>query len=142
MPKVIITLASQVKLNNIRVILNTSTKVSVIMLDTILWFEILITYSSSMALRIIIRDRLRFIRFIDNIPITIRNSIIWTRFYIIDYSRIKVILRFPFIYKARIILRYLSNYKDRLVYILFCDLITREIISIKINTKTENTKTI
>ena len=35
-PKVIITLASQVKLTNIRVILNTSTKVSIITLDTIL----------------------------------------------------------------------------------------------------------
>ena len=90
----------------------------------------------------IIRDRLRFIRFVDNIPIIIRNSIIWTWFYIIDYSRIKVILRFLFIYKARVILRYLSNYKDRLVYILFCNLITREIINIKTNTKTENTKTI
>ena len=142
MLKVIITLTSRVKLTNIRVILNTSTKVSMIILDTILWFEILITYSSSIVLRIIIRDRLRFIRFADNIPITIRNSIIWTRFYIIDYSRIKVILRFPFIYKARVILRYLSNYKDRLVYILFYNLITREIISIKTNTKTENIKII
>ena len=59
-----------------------------------------------------------------------------------DHSGIKVILGFPFIYKARVILRYLNNYKDRLVYILFYDLITREIISIKINTKTENTKII
>ena len=142
MPKVIITLTSQAKLTNIRVILNTSTKVSIIILDTILWFKILITYSSSIVLRTIIRDKSRFIRFADNIPITIRNSVIRTQFYIIDYSRIKVILRFPFIYKARIILRYLSDYKDRLVYILFCDLITREIISIKINTKTENTKII
>ena len=142
MPKVIITLASQVKLTNIRVILNTSTKVSMIILDTILWFEILITYSSSIVLRIIIRNRLRFIGFVDNIPITIRNSIIWTWFYIIDYSRIKIILGFLFICKTKIILRYSSDYKDRLVYILFCDLITREIISIKINTKTENTKII
>ena len=78
MSKVIITLASRVKLTNIRVILNTSTKVSIIILDTILWFKILIIYSSSIVLRTIIRDRLRFIRFVDNIPITIRNSIIWT----------------------------------------------------------------
>ena len=76
MPKVIITLTSRAKLTNIRVILNTSTKVSMIILDTILWFEILITYSSSIVLRIIIRNRLKFIRFADNIPITIRNSII------------------------------------------------------------------
>ena len=141
-PKVIITLASRAKLTNIRVILNTSTKVSIIILDTILRFEILIIYSSSIVLRIIIRDRLRFIGFTDNIPVTIRNSVIWTRFYIIDYSRIKIILGFPFIYKARVILRYPSDYKDRLVYILFCNLITREIISIKTNTKTENIKTI
>ena len=39
-------------------------------------------------------------------------------------------------------LRYPSNYKDRPVYILFCDLTTREIISVKTNIKTENTKTI
>ena len=72
MPKVIITLTSRVKLTNIRVILNTSTKVSMIILDAILWFEILIIYSSSIVLRTIIRDRLRFIGFTDNIPITIR----------------------------------------------------------------------
>ena len=36
MPKIIITLTSRVKLTNIRVILNTSTKVSIIILDTIL----------------------------------------------------------------------------------------------------------
>ena len=35
-PKIIITLTSRVKLTNIRVILNTSTKVSMIILDTIL----------------------------------------------------------------------------------------------------------
>ena len=78
MPKIIITLTNRVKLTNIRVILNTSTKVNIIILDTILWFKILIIYSSSIVLRIIIRDRLRFIRFINNISIIIRNSIIWT----------------------------------------------------------------
>ena len=36
MSKIIITLTSRAKLTNIRVILNTSTKVSIIILDTIL----------------------------------------------------------------------------------------------------------
>ena len=77
-PKVIITLTSRAKLTNIRAILNTSTKVSMITLDTTLQFEILITYTSSMTLRMIIRDRSRFIGFADNIPIIIRNSVIRT----------------------------------------------------------------
>jgi hypothetical protein len=50
MPKVIITLAGKGKLANIRVILNTRAKVSVISLNTALRFEILITYSTRMAL--------------------------------------------------------------------------------------------
>jgi hypothetical protein len=45
----------------------------------------------------IIRTKSRFIRFIDNVTIIIRNTIIRTRFYIIESPRIKVVLRFPFI---------------------------------------------
>jgi hypothetical protein len=36
-------------------------------------------------------------RFINNIIIIIKNTIIKTRFYIIDYIKIKVVLRFLFI---------------------------------------------
>jgi hypothetical protein len=39
-------------------------------------------------------------------------------------------------------LRYPSNYKDRPIYILFCNLTTREIISVKTNIETEKVKTI
>jgi hypothetical protein len=50
MPKVIITLVGRGKLVNIRVILNTKAKVSIISLNIALRFEILITYSIKMAL--------------------------------------------------------------------------------------------
>jgi hypothetical protein len=50
MPKVIITLVSKGKLANIRVILNTKAKVSVISLNTALKFKISITYNTKMAL--------------------------------------------------------------------------------------------
>jgi len=39
----------------------------------------------------------RFVGFIDNITIIIRNTIIKTRFYIIESLKIKVVFRFPFI---------------------------------------------
>ena len=37
-------------------------------------------------------------------------------------------------------LRYPSNYKDRPVYVLFYNLTTRKIISVKTNIETENAK--
>jgi hypothetical protein len=97
MPKVIITLVSKGKLANIRVILNIKAKVSVISLNIALKFKILITYSTGIALWTIIKDKFKFIKFINNIVIIIGNTIIRTRFYIIDSFKIKVILRFPFI---------------------------------------------
>jgi hypothetical protein len=50
MPKVIITLVSKGKLINIKAILNTKTKVSVISFNIALRFKILITYSIKIAL--------------------------------------------------------------------------------------------
>jgi hypothetical protein len=49
MPKVIITLVSKGKLANIRAILNTKAKVSVISLNIALRFKILITYNTKIA---------------------------------------------------------------------------------------------
>jgi hypothetical protein len=48
-----------------------------------------------------------------------------------------VVLRFPFIQKARVIFRYLKDEEDRPVFVLLCDPRTRVIISVKTNTKTE-----
>jgi hypothetical protein len=50
MPKVIITLISRGKLANIRATLNTKVKVSIISLNIVLKFKILITYSTRIAL--------------------------------------------------------------------------------------------
>jgi hypothetical protein len=49
-PKVIITIVGRGKLANMRATLNTRAKVSYISLNTVLRFEILITYSTKMAL--------------------------------------------------------------------------------------------
>jgi hypothetical protein len=97
MPKVIITLVGRSKLINIRAILNTRAEVSIISLNIALRFEIPITYNTRIALWTITRDKSRFVGFIDNIAVIIRNTIVRTRFYIIDSSGIKVILGFLFI---------------------------------------------
>ena len=76
MPKVVITLTKRAKLIDVRAILDTRVEVSIIILNTTIRFEILITYSLGIALRTIISNKSRFVSFIDNIPITIRNSVI------------------------------------------------------------------
>jgi hypothetical protein len=43
-----------------------------------------------------------------------------------DRPSVKVILGFPFIHKARVMLRYPSDHEDRPVYTLFYDLTTRD----------------
>jgi hypothetical protein len=135
--KVIITLVGRGKLTNIRATLNTKAKVSVISLNIALRFKILITYSIGMALWIIIKNKSRFVGFANNIAIIIENTIIRTWFYIINSFGIKVILRFLFIQKARVIFRYLKDKEDGLVFALLCNLRTRDIISIKTNIKIE-----
>jgi hypothetical protein len=90
-----------------------------------------------MALWIIIKNKSRFVGFANNIAIIIENTIIRTWFYIINSFGIKVILRFLFIQKARVIFRYLKDKEDGLVFALLCNLRTRDIISIKTNIKIE-----
>ncbi len=75
-PKVVITLTRRAKLIDVRAILDTRVEVSVIILDTTTRFEIPITYSLGIALRTIISNKSRFVSFIDNVPIMIRNSVI------------------------------------------------------------------
>jgi hypothetical protein len=96
-PKVIITLVGKGKLANVRATLDIRAKVSIISLNIALRFKIPITYSTRMALWTITGDKSRFIGFVDNIAVIIGNTIIRTQFYIINSSRIKVILRFLFI---------------------------------------------
>jgi hypothetical protein len=140
-PKVIITLTGRAKLTDVRAVLDTGAEVSVMTLDAAVRFEIPITYSSGMALRTIMGDKSRFVGFADNVPVTIGNSVVRTRFYIMDRPGVKVILGFPFIRKARVTLRYPSDHEDGPVYALFCDPTTGEITSVKTNAETENAKT-
>jgi len=95
--KVIITITDRGKLTDIRVILNTGAEVSYISLDAVLKFEISITYSTRITLRTIIKTKSKFVGFIDNVAVTIKNTIVRTRFYIIESLGIKVVFGFLFI---------------------------------------------
>ena len=95
--KVIITIIGRGKLTDIRAILDTGAEVSCISLDAVLRFEILITHSTRIALRTIIRTKFKFVGFIDNVAVIIKNIVVRTRFYIIESPRIKVVLGFLFI---------------------------------------------
>ena len=77
-PKVIIILIRRAKLANVRATLNTRVEVSVITLDTTKIFKILITHSLRIALRTIIRNKSRFIRFTNNVLVTISNIVVRT----------------------------------------------------------------
>jgi len=72
----VITLTRRVKLIDVKAILNTRVEVSVIILNTTICFEILITYSLKIVLKTIINNKSRFVSFIDNVLIIIRNSVI------------------------------------------------------------------
>jgi hypothetical protein len=96
-PKVIITIAGRGKLADVRATLDTRAEVSCISLDAVLRFEIPITYSTGIALRMIIRTKSRFVGFTDNVAVIIGNTVVRTRFYIIESPGIKVVLGFPFI---------------------------------------------
>ena len=95
--KVIITITGKGKLIDIRATLDTGAEVSYISLDAVLKFEISITYSTRITLRTIIKTKSKFVGFIDNVAVTIKNTIVRTRFYIIESPGIKVVLRFLFI---------------------------------------------
>ena len=103
-------------------------------------FKIPITYSIEIALRTIIRIKSKFIGFINNVAVIIRNTVVRTRFYIIKSLKIKVVLRFLFIRKVKVIFRYFKDEEDGLVFALLYDLKTKVIISIKTNTEIEKAR--
>jgi hypothetical protein len=139
-PKVVITLTGRAKLSDVRATLDTGAEVSVITLDAATRFEIPITYSSGMALRTIIGSKSRFVGFSDNVPVTIGNSIVRTRFYIMDCPGIKIILGFPFFRKARITFRYPRDDEGGPVYALLNDPRTGDITSVKTNPETQKSR--
>ena len=78
--------------------------------------------------------------FTDNVLVIISNTVVRTRFYIIDCPGIKVILGFLFIRKARVMFRYPRNKEDGPVFALLYDPRTRQITSVKTNTETERVR--
>jgi len=80
-----------------RAIFDTGVKVSYISLNVVLKFEIPITYNIKIALRTIIKTKFKFVGFIDNVIIIIKNIIVRTRFYIIKSLKIKIVFKFLFI---------------------------------------------
>ena len=139
-PKVVVTITGRAKLSDVRATLDTGAEVSVITLDAATRFEIPITYSSGMALRTIVGNRSRFVGFADNVPVTIGNTVVRTRFYIMDCPGIKIILGFPFFRKARVTLRYPKDHEDGPVFALFHDPRTGVITTVKTNTATQRAK--
>ena len=123
-----------------RVTLDTGAEVSYISFNVVLRFEIPITYSIRITLRTIIRIKSKFVGFINNVTVTIKNTIVRTRFYIIKSPGIKVVLGFPFIRKARVTFRYPKDEEDGPVFALLCDPRTGVITSVKTNTETEKAR--
>ena len=80
-----------------KAILNIKAEVNYISLNTVLKFEIPITYNIKITFRMIIKIKFKFIKFINNIIVIIKNTVIKTRFYIIKSLKIKVVFKFPFI---------------------------------------------
>ena len=93
-----------------------------------------------MALRTIIGTKSRFVGFADNVAVTIGNTVVRTRFYIMESPGIKVVLGFPFIRKARVTFRYPKDEEDGPVFALLCDPRTGVITSVKTNTETEKAR--
>jgi hypothetical protein len=93
-------------------------------------------YYTRIILKIIIRNKNRFISFCNNIKITISNSINLTYFYIMDISGIKVILGYPFFRKTKIILTYLYNKKKGPVYMFFADYLSGKLTNMRVNKDT------
>ena len=71
-----IILIKKTKLIDIKVIFNIKVKVNIIIFNIIIYFKILIIYSLRIALKTIIDNKFRFIKFINNVLVIIKNLII------------------------------------------------------------------
>ena len=71
-----IIIIKRIKLIDIKAILNIKAEVNIIILNVAICFKILITYSLRIALKTIFNNKFKFIRFIDNVLIIIKNLII------------------------------------------------------------------
>ena len=71
-----IIIIKRIKLIDIKAIFNIKAKVNIIILNIAICFKILITYNLRITLKTILSNKSKFIRFIDNISIIIKNLII------------------------------------------------------------------
>ena len=71
-----ITMIKRIKLIDVKAIFNIKVKVNIIIFNVAICFKILIIYSLRIALKIILNNKFKFIRFINNILIIIKNLII------------------------------------------------------------------
>lgn len=65
-------------------------------LDTALRLGVLIIKSNNIVFKTIISTKSKFTGYTDNVAVTIRDLMIYIRFYIINIPGTRVILRFPF----------------------------------------------
>ena len=91
-----VTIPGNIKISNVKAILNSEAEVNCITLEMAIRLSLLITKSQSMALKTIIKIKSRFISYTDNIAVIVRDLIIHTWFYIIDILGTKIILSFLF----------------------------------------------
>ena len=71
-----IIITKRAKLIDVKAILNIKVEVNIIILNVTICFKILITYSLKMTLKTILNNKSRFIKFINNLLIIIKNLII------------------------------------------------------------------
>ena len=71
-----ITITKRVKLINIKATFDIKAKVNIIILNVAICFKILIIYSLRIVLKTILSNKFKFIKFIDNVLIIIKNLII------------------------------------------------------------------
>ena len=71
-----ITMTKRTKLIDVKAILNIEVEVNIIILNVVICFKILITYSLRITLKTIFNNKFRFIKFIDNVLIIIKNLIV------------------------------------------------------------------
>jgi len=71
-----IIITKRAKLIDVKAILNIKAKVNIIIFNIIIYFKILITYNLRIALKTIFSNKSKFVKFIDNVLIIIKNSIV------------------------------------------------------------------
>jgi hypothetical protein len=104
--------------------------------------EVPITKSDSMALKSITGAKSRFLGYADNVPVTVGDCIVPTRFYIMDIPGVRVILGFPFFRTARVSFRYPSDAEGGPVYANLWNETTRLVTIIKAAEPTEYARSI